>query len=51
MNKTSFIIKLLKVHLIDNTGQQRKKNARAKVTYFVPTNSTVYVSGLRFSWI
>ena len=31
------------------TGQQRK-NAQATVTFFVSTNSTVYVSSLHFSW-
>ena len=34
----------------DYTGQQRKKNVRATVTYYVSTNSTVHVSGIRFSW-
>ena len=28
----------------------KKKNARVTVTYFVSTNSTVYVSSLAFSW-
>ena len=32
------------------TLANKDKNARATVTYFVSTNSTVYVSDLRFSW-
>ena len=32
------------------TLANKEKNARATITYFVCTNSTVYVNGLRFSW-
>ena len=31
------------------TQANKEKNARAAVTYFASANSTVYISGLRFS--
>ena len=37
-------------NLLISLANKEKKNARTTVTSFVSTNSTVHVSGLRFSW-